>query len=683
MRARWLSVLLLVAACAGPAQRPQIPADLAAKLEFEGAKSFTREQLLGAIESDVTDLERRSSKRSVVDDAAYTLEQFYAERGFADARVTYTVQENGERFERARFTIVEGTRTVIERVDFKGVSRVPRSVLLTSAGWEHVGTASQPVWYVESAVRGAAERVQHAYAERGFAQARVREPQVQFSDNRLHAGITFEVEEGVQYFVRARPTLKGGVANVEGPLTFDAELGQPYTVDLAALWRLRIAGAYAAAGYPDARVSPAAAELEHEEGSAPGVAALTFTIEPGPRVVIGAIKVTGNAHTRERTVKSELALKPGDFWDSRKEQTSFRKLYRTGLFSRVDLRLEPDSGEVRTLVVQVDEAPSTEYYLEPGYGSYERARLLVGWREKNLFGYGKNLEVEGLVAELTQKAVVRLISPHIFDSDYDGNVSLTSEHRVEPSFVKDEQGFGLGAAREISRTQRLSAEYRFRRSKVSNADLTDPDAIAALQDVDISSIQVSPTWDTRDNVLGPTRGHLLKLFLEVASSALGSELAFLRGGFTLSGFVPLGSSAVLAASARTGIIAPTESTNDIPLQERYFNGGENTVRSFKEDQLGPKDSVGNPLGGEAYDVMSVELRQRLIGNLEGALFYDGGNVVDQYQDWYKFGGFRHALGLGLRYRLPIGPVRLDWGWNPDPHSGEDTAVLHLSVGMAF
>lgn len=683
MTSRWGALLLVgLAACATTRDEPQVPSEVAELIQFEGADAFERRELLGAIEVDLAELERRSSKRSVIDDAAYSLEQFFIEKGFASARVEYVVQLDGEKLERARFEVAAGPRSRIHTVDFVGVERVPRRELLELVGWSELAERS-PRWYSERAVRGAVEALRQEYAQRGFARAQIAEPRADFSGDGTRVRVVIEVVEDVRYFLAREPELEGGEAAIDAGLAFADAVGDLLTLDLAPALRLRIFERYSNYGHPDVRVSPPIVTLERAEGAPTGAASLRYEIEPGPRVVIDRLEVRGNQRTRSSGVTDELTLQAGDTWDARKERDSFRRLYRTGLFSKVSLRLEPPQGERRTLVVEVEEAPSSEFYAEPGFGSYEGLRLLLGWRERNLFGSGRSLELEALFAELTQKGLARLTDRHVFDSEFDANFSLFSEHRIEPSFVKDELGFGFGLAREFDRTRRITAEYRLRSSDVSEADLTDPDALAALQDVDISSVLFSPTWDTRDNVLGPSKGHLLKLFVEIASGGIGSELSFLRGGITFSRFFEIGPTTVVAASARTGVIAPIEDTDDIPLQERYFNGGENSVRSFQEDELGLEDSAGNPLGGEAYDVVSLELRQRLYGNLEGALFYDGGNVVDHHEDWQEFRDFRHALGVGVRYRLPIGPIRFDFGWNPDARSGEDDWAAHLSVGMAF
>ncbi len=126
---------------------------------------------------------------------------------------------------------------------------------------------------------------------------------------------------------------------------------------------------------------------------------------------------------------------------------------------------------------------------------------------------------------------------------------------------------------------------------------------------------------------------------------------------------------------------------DIPIDERFFNGGSTTVRSFAERDLGPHDN-GDPIGGEFFTVFNVEYTFPIYGELQGAAFVDAGNLLPGLDDLFdgvtaSFDDMRYAVGLGLRYKLPIGPIRLDYGYNPDRHEDEDTGAFHFSFGFAF
>ena len=215
--------------------------------------------------------------------------------------------------------------------------------------------------------------------------------------------------------------------------------------------------------------------------------------------------------------------------------------------------------------------------------------------------------------------------------------------------------------------------------------VVDPDAAAAESDLDISSLAFAPRYDSRDNVLMPASGVLAELALEWGGEWIGSELDFVRPSVNLTAYLPLAENrdAALATTVRAGVIVPTGDVDPIPLQERYFNGGSNTVRAFEQDELGPVDANGQPLGGETFGLLSVELRRRLFGGLHGAAFVDAGNVLPDASDFLSFDDVRWGPGVGLRWLTPVGPLRVDAAWNPDPTPTESDVVFHFALGVSL
>ena len=205
------------------------------------------------------------------------------------------------------------------------------------------------------------------------------------------------------------------------------------------------------------------------------------------------------------------------------------------------------------------------------------------------------------------------------------------------------------------------------------------------------------------------RGFLVGNTFDVASSALGSDIEFIRGTMRVGYYLPFGPKPLtpgvvedqpagtpfqrwfrqssIAFGARAGIIhSLTDSGSDeataIPIDERFFNGGATTVRSFGERDLGPHDNHGHPVGGEFFTVFNVEYTFPIFGELQGAVFTDAGNLLPTSED-IGLNDMRYAIGAGLRYKLPVGPIRLDYGVNPDPHEFEDFGAFHFSFGFAF
>jgi outer membrane protein assembly factor BamA len=279
-------------------------------------------------------------------------------------------------------------------------------------------------------------------------------------------------------------------------------------------------------------------------------------------------------------------------------------------------------------------------------------------------------------------ARIAWIDRDFLGSEFISETTFWVEQREEPSYEFVRQGFGFFLRRNWTQKWRSSFGYEFRPTRLLDESIAEPEL---TDDTDIASVSTTLAFDDRDFPLLPTRGTHAALRLELADDALASATEFVRAQLELSRLMQLADDTILVASARTGVIAPFGITDEIPVTERFFNGGENTVRSFEEDELLPEGLSGEPQGGESATTLNLELRQILTGNLAGAIFADAGNVTEDVQDYLDFPGFRYGYGVGVRYQLPIGPVRFDVGWNPDADddNDEDEFVLHFSVGFPF
>lgn len=671
-----LALVAFLAACSstgplsGSRQGPKL------ELSFPGATSFTTRDLERALALDLAELPERANPRSALEDAAYTLVEFYRDEGYASCKVEARLLDVTEERIVAEFRVDEGLRVRIERIDVDGNARVREEELLESAGLE--ARPRTAVWFVERELQLAADAMAANYAARGYLDVRILAPDVTLDATRSVATVRFHVEEGPRYTLVGVPTLTGGVPEVNARIQLGVTAGRALTPRLPLDLRARVTEQYESAGYPDVSV-----ELEESTPDAQAQVAIGLTIVAGPQVRVGEVRVTGNEKTRTSHVLELVTLRRGDVYDVREIRESFRQLYKSGLFRRVDLQLERTGGNERALVVALEETISTEFFVEPGLGSYEGLRALGGARETNLFGSGLTVSLDGMVAERASRVVAGISEPRFLSSRYELGLSLFQELRDEPSYDKEELGGAVTLSRELAPRLRAALEYRYRNSRVNNIDLTAVVDPATFDSVDISSIALSTISDQRDSVFVPTGGNLLRLRVEYASATIGSELEFFRTQVTETWLKSLREGTVIAASWRGGLTVPFGSTDVIPLQERWFNGGENTVRSFAEDELGPKDASGVPIGGEGFQVLSIELRQRIRGALEGAAFWDGGTLASQANDFFRYDDVHHALGVGLRYVLPIGPLRLDSAWNPSPGDGEDRWRAHFSIGMAF
>ncbi len=637
-----------------------------------GNEELSTGEIGDLIADDLRDFERQELSAAPIDDAAFAVETRLRRAGFVFAQVDYEVQRGPEKAT-VVLKVVEGPRTILRGVTFEGLETRSAEDL------QPYFDVGEP--YSRDAVESAANAIESSYRAQGHLDAEVAVTDEQLETDLSGARIVVRVSEGQQY-VLSRVRIAGELGPLREQLAalLRERVGDPWVPQLTVALRSAAEDYLAQHAYVDADVD--VAEPEYGDG---GEVELRVQVELGQQVVVDRIRLEGNAATWDSFVRSRVALEPGDLYRASLERESFRRLYRTGLFRSVELELEGD-GPRRTLVVRVEELPSLELYVEPGWGSYEGPRFTVGVTESNVLGSGRIARTEATVSARSVSASIDLIDPWFVGTEITADLNLSAERREEPSFTFEEVGAGLFFTRDWSAEFSTSVGYEFKRTDVIELDAEDPSDFAQdlLESVDIASVSLVPRVDRRNDLFAPMSGFLTQMRLEYATDALGSEVDFVRAQATYVQHIRLDEDETsLALRFETGVIDPAADTETIPIQERFFSGGDSTVRSFGESELGPSDDNGEPLGGEARSTFSAEVRRLLGANFEGVVFYDWGTVASQAEDAFDFDVTGQGVGVGLRYLLPIGPIRLDVAWNPSPEDDEDDWVFHLALGQAF
>jgi len=671
------------------------------QLVFDGNDNLGETRLKKAAAEELRSFEQHGYRQSDIDDAAFQMEMAYRYEGYAFAMVDYRLQTDLDPV-RVTFLISEGHRISIDRIRLVGNTAFDDETLLGFFKNQHNGVFGRSTHlFVSAEIQRAHGQIRDYYLANGFLEAEISAPQVTFSDDGASATIEMSINEGPKYIISeikvvgdVLPETKSDIEKIRNEL-----IGQPYVRRQKNILSSRLLNSYQNLGYAYADVT-----VREQSGEIRSDICLTASVRSGPLVSIAAIRVQGNADTREAFILKRLRIKPGDRYSASKKRESFRALYKTGLFAKADLSLElQDDGTSAVLVVEVVETPSVEFYIEPGWGSYERLRLKAGLRERSLLGTGIILNPETTVSTKAHNLTLRLTDPWFLNTSLTADAPVYYSYRQEPSFTREDLGFGVFLSKDLTERWTTSAGYNLRTTDISDLD-PEAEVESLKSDYDLGSLGAQITYDTRDDIFFPFQGQRFFFAVDYADKFLGGDIAFTRLTGGARYFLQLRPGTVLGFRYTSGLLIPGPEEVGLPISERFFNGGGNTVRSYEESELGPKNASGDPVGGYGYNVFNLELRQRIYGKFVGTLFFDAGNVApnqsrseqelapyDSRSDLLSdtladfFNDFRPGVGLGLQYLLPIGPLRVDFAFNPNPdeEKGEDVFVFHFSVGTAF
>jgi outer membrane protein assembly complex protein YaeT len=650
----------LLASHGGPADARE------ADVVFIGAGSFPAEKLRAALAEQLDTIAKSGLTTARADDAAWFLELFYRKQGFSKAEVMFEIRGS-----RLVLKVNEGAQTFVTGLKFVGNRTFTDETLagyMVGVTKEELAEAKVP--FNESEIAAGADRLVGFYASEGFLEA-----EVDTTDTRITGGrqgeIVVRIAEGArsiigpiaftgQPLLERRELLEALELKADAPFT-------PYTVD--ELQRV-LRGFYRSRGYFAAKVGAVAGTARR------GAVPITFLCEPGVRFRVGKVEPRGTDRLSPEFIEKRFASLAGRTYDPAKLEGIYRELMKTGLFRRLEVRpMEAGSG-VLNLDVGIEEAKAKEVGVELGYGSYDGVSAGIRIGDRNFLGGGRPLSLGIEYSQRGLRGELLYVDPWLFDTGWRLRARLYSQLRDELGYSKVSEGVRVEFSRRPAAHFEAGAYFLAEHADISNLSI-DP-MLAGPTRYLLVAAGLTQTIDFRDDETNPTRGWVFTTSADI--DALDGELVFARASVRYSWYRSFGRS-LLGFGARAGWIIPIGDPAEVPVDLRFFNGGGTTVRSFVERRLGPEDAGGNPLGGESYTIFNLEWDFPIAGALGGAVFADAGNL--QQDATFSLDDMRYAVGVGLRYQLPIGPLRIDYGYNPDRKAGERTGALHLSFGFAF
>jgi outer membrane protein assembly complex protein YaeT len=680
--------------------------------------------------ADLVPIEREGSvDEDLLEDSERRIEAFLLQQGYAKADASHRREPSG-REEVVTYTVKRGPRFVTGEIAISGNQNVPLASLRALVPVE----SGDP--FVEAQFGNAVTAMKALYLEQGFTAAAIdvaySEQPPAGAEGAGRVDVRMTVREGVQSRVGA-VTFEGNAALTDRELQNAIKVGPGavFYAPAVAADRDTVQLAYLNSGYADTTVA-----VEPAFSADRSRVDLLYRIAESPRVVVDHILIVGNRSTSEETIRRELLLatgKPLAFDDVLESQ---RRLTALGLFRRVRITEVPHGEEPRRdIIVTVEEADRTTIAYGGGIEASQRTalspdgtaeeRLELAPRgsfeigRRNLWGRNRSVHLFTRVSFRPRgESIESPESPNYGFNEYrvvgtyreigalrrqaDVAVSGFVEQAIRSSFNFGRRGVNAELQRRASDYVRFTARYGFGRTELFDERIAEDERLDVdrlFPQVRLSSFSASVYRDTRDDPLNPGRGWLLGSDSEVAARGIGSQVGFAKTYLQAFGFRTLSRprQIVFAGGARLGLARGFEQTvrsetvvAELPASERFFAGGSTTVRGFALDKLGAPETIsaaGFTLGGNVLLVLNAEIRAQLWRDVGGVVFVDAGNVFARV-DTFDFGELRVSPGLGLRYRSPIGPIRLDLGFKLDRRelsSGnfESPTAFHISVGHAF
>lgn len=416
-------------------------------------------------------------------------------------------------------------------------------------------------------------------------------------------------------------------------------------------------------------------------------AVIVLSIKPGPRLLFGRVEVKGNRRISTKFIEAEKTFSRGQPFSLKAMEQTQQALLDTGFFGVATLHplYNKAQGNMVPILIEVQERPPHSIQLRLGWGNEDRLRVGVQQVNRNIIGWNDTFTIEGKLSAIYAGMVGNLKVPYLFNRRSTLVIRGGIEQRDTEAFINNRLFVNPAVEYTIDKDWSWFLGYNTERDRMRELKAQVPDPSFENQTFYISSVPLGLIYDTRDSILDPTKGTYFRLEVEVASQVLGSDLSFIRPVADLRHVMPLPwPRYYLAFRASGGIAYTLPGTETIPLIRRFFPGGADSVRGYPYQKLGPLDRGGKPLGGESMAVGSVELRFPLWGELGGVVFVDAGNAWDEVLN-EDMGVLRFTSGVGLRYNTPVGPIRLDFGYqlNPPDNALEDRYEFYLSVGQAF
>jgi outer membrane protein insertion porin family len=672
-------------------ERPAIGA-----IDFSGIKEFDKDNLTKALRA-VGLSNGRYFDKSLVDKAEQELKRQYLTRGYYAAEVKTTVTPIDRNRVSILFSVIEGPSAKIRQINFIGNNAFSSATLrdemqLSPPNWFSWYTKND--LYSKEKLTGDLENVRSYYLNRGYLEFNIESTQVSISPDKRDMYLTLSVHEGEPYSVSSIK-LAGNLLDKEAELQklVAVKVGDRFSAEKLTASTKAIVDKLGEYGYAFANVNaqPDIDQAHHTVG-------LTLKVDPGRRVYVRRVNVTGNSKTRDEVVRREMRQLESSWFDSSRLALSKDRINRLGYFTDVEVTTAPVEGtnDQVDVDVKVTEKPTGAITLGAGFSSTDKVVLSAGVSQDNVFGTGTSLAVNVNTAQFYRTLTVTQTDPY-FTVDGIKRITDVYYRTYQPLFYSTTSSFTI-----ITAGADLKFGIPFSESDTVyfgvglEQDRLNLDAATPQSYIDyvntfgrvVNNVPVTVGWsrDNRDSALVPSRGYYTQANAEYGTPAGGTQ--YYKTDLQAQYYYSFARGFVLGLNFQGGY-GQGLGGKPFPIFKNYFAGGIGSVRGYEPSSLGPRDATtGDPIGGSKMVVGNIELTFPLPGTgydrtLRVFTFLDGGNVWGDLGNSVGANGLRYGYGVGVAWISPIGPLKLSLGFPVTKNQGDQYQKFQFQIGTAF
>lgn len=620
------------------------------------------------------------------------LKEYYGKHHYPYTEASWDLAENADGTVDVTINVTEGVHFLVHRIEFEGNEILPDTELRA------VMTQKKRKWwsswltgrgtYKPETVDADVAAIRAFYQSRGYLDAEVLEPVLDTSKHG-HGVLTFTVQEGEPYQV-------GSVTFDDTTIYSREEIAQKITLDsgeVASMKKIKdtarsVQELYGNNGYIRSSVNPLVTPTENA-----GIVDVHYKISEGNQAYINRIEIRGNTRTRDKVLRRELAIVPGERYNQEKIDSSARRLQNLGYFSSVQDVTEAVGDDKYDLAYVVEEQSTGQFMLGGGISSDDGLIGYVEVSEGNFdihswppVGGGQKARMRAQFGSESQAFTLSYTEPWFHDRRLSLGVDL---YHSEASYYSDYfdqtvDGFSATLSKPLGRFDRLSLKYSLENYQITDMESDASVVMAAEEGATVKSqLKASVTHDTRDNYYIPHRGNRTIFSLYGTGGPLLGDEQIYGAEFTSSKYWPVFNSHVFNIRGAVKF-AEGYGSEEVPIYDRLFLGGQSSIRAFDYREVGPVDSNSEPIGGKTSYFTTLEYTVPVWKKIRAATFYDLGFVSAKAWDM-DFGLLNSGYGLGLRFDMPGLPLQLNYAWQlqSDESNEEDSGRFTFQMGYNF